>query len=96
MTTEGNPIPAPTSSLIQTSGQTLTIIVTTVISVAALGVAIISNQNTQLESVRQLIQASDSDRQADTRAINSRVDAAEQLMVATSPYLMGPVVIPES
>ena len=35
--------------------------------------------------VRQLIQASESGRQADARAINARVDAAEQLMVASSP-----------
>ena len=41
--------------------------------------------------VRQLIQASESGRQADARAINARVDAAEQLMVASSPYRCPPL-----
>ena len=34
---------------------------------------------------RQLIQASESGRQADARSLNAQVDAAEQLILASSP-----------
>ena len=38
-----------------------------------------------LADLRQLIQASESGRQADARAINARVDAAEQPILASTP-----------
>ena len=86
MTTEKNPIPAPVSRF-QLSGDALAII----IAIVALGAAIIGILIMQVQGLSQQIQASDSDRQADNRAINARVDAAEQLVVATSPYRCPPI-----
>ena len=42
-------------------------------------------------ATQQMIQSSESGRQADARAINARVDAAEQLILASTPYRCPPI-----
>ena len=89
MTTESNLSPPPRQPIDWSRWSTLA-------AIAALGLTLWFNLDHRFEvqqdrmdrgfsEVRQLIQASESGRQADARAINARVDAAEQLMVASSP-----------
>ena len=84
MATETNSSQTPVISL--TPLQFITLVLTIV--------GILVTQSFQLEDIRRQVNAADSDRQADTRAVNARVDGFQQLVVASqhsAPTICSPV-----
>ena len=87
MTTESNSTPQRRTELLNIWISSIAVLV----GVFALLLQQQRNMDSSLQEIRQLIQVSDSNRQAAEQAINARVDAAEQLVVATSPYRCPPI-----
>ena len=75
MTTESNLSPPPRQTIDRGT-------IATILSVVGVQVAVLAILSAQMHRISQQIQSSDSNRQADTRAINSRVDAVQGQLAA--------------